>query len=116
MGVALQIGHHGQIRGRNSLERPSDEGVVYQATPVKRFRLLELEPMRPRTSLSGASADAEVIWNAIAAQLRARYDASRPLPANIDIFLQRFISRETEGEATNSHEDSVSSKQTPLSK
>ena len=72
--------------------------------------------MRPRTSLFGASADAEVIWNAIAAQVRARYNASRPLPANIDIFLQRLISQETEGEATKSHEDSVSSKQAPLSK
>ena len=66
--------------------------------------------MRPRTSLFGGSADAEVIWNAIAAQVRARYNASRPLPANIDIFLQRLISQETDGEATNSHEDSVSSK------
>ncbi len=72
--------------------------------------------MRPRTLFFGASADAEVIWNAIAAQLRARYDASQPLPANIDILLQHLISRETEGEATNSHEDNVSSKQTPLSK
>ena len=72
--------------------------------------------MRPRTSISGASADPEVIWNAIAAQLRACYDASRPLPANIDIFLQRLISQETDDEATNSHEDSVSSKQKPLSK
>ena len=57
--------------------------------------------MRPRTSISGASADPEVIWNAIAAQLRACYDASRPLPANIDIFLQRLISQETDDEATN---------------
>jgi len=72
--------------------------------------------MRPRTSLFGGSADAEVIWNAIAAQVRARYNASRPLPANIDIFLQRLISKETDGKATNSHEDSVSSKQKPLSK
>jgi hypothetical protein len=64
--------------------------------------------MRPRTSHFGASADAEVIWNAIAAQLRACYDASRPLPANIDTLLQRLISRDTEGEATNSHEDNVS--------
>ncbi len=72
--------------------------------------------MRPRTSLFGASADAEVIWNTIAVQLRARYDASRPLPANIDIFLQRLISQETDGEATNPHEDNVSSKQTPLLK
>lgn len=94
-----------QIRGRNSLERPSDEGVVYQATPAKRFRLLELEPMRPRTSLFGASADAEVIWNAIAAQLRACCYASQPLPANIDILLQHLISRETEGEAANTRQD-----------
>ena len=72
--------------------------------------------MRPRTSLFGASADAEVIWNAIAAQLRACYDVSQPFPANIDILLQHLISQKTDGEATNSHEDNVSSKQTPLSK
>ncbi len=72
--------------------------------------------MRPRTSLFGASADAEVIWNAIAAQLRACYDASQPPPANIDILLQRLISQETDGETTNSHEDNVSSKQAPLPK
>ena len=61
--------------------------------------------MRPRTSLYGASADAEVIWNAIAAQLRACYDASQPLPANIDILLQHLISRETEGEDANTRQD-----------
>jgi hypothetical protein len=61
--------------------------------------------MRPRTSLFGASADAEVIWNAIAAQLRASYDASRPLPADIDILLQHLVSRETKSEAANTRQD-----------
>jgi hypothetical protein len=45
--------------------------IVWNAHPMRALSIKEPllmgDPMRPRTSLFGASADAEVIWNAIAA-------------------------------------------------
>jgi hypothetical protein len=61
--------------------------------------------VRPSSSPYQASTGADVISNAIAAQLKARFDAlSEPPNHSIDILLQRLIAQEIEREAGNSNE------------
>jgi hypothetical protein len=52
--------------------------------------------MWPSASPSGASANAELIRQTVAAQLRGGYDVSQPLPAEIDKLLQRLIDQEVD--------------------
>ena len=48
--------------------------------------------MRRDKSVYAASSSAEVMRQAIAAELRAGYRACEPVPADIDMLLRRFIS------------------------
>ena len=54
--------------------------------------------MRPRKSRRNSPANAELISQALAAQLRARHDLPQPYPANIDVLLQRLICQEIDRE------------------
>ena len=54
--------------------------------------------MRPRKSRRDSPPNAELISQALAAQLRARHDLPQPYPANIDVLLQRLICQEIDRE------------------
>lgn len=60
--------------------------------------------MRSRKSRYGAADNTELIWQALAAELRRSYDVSQPLPANIEILLQCLVCQEIHYEA-NSRDD-----------